>query len=160
LKTFNSDSAMHASLRKTAAGLRAYLMMAVGMTIYSFGWIGCILPAHGVGGGGTGLSLLVSHALGTFWGIDVRIGTVVFILNAVLLAAAGFVVGWRFGVKTIYCIGVQSLVMNLMQKWLPAGDFLQLDNRLLLVILGGLLAGLGVAVCFRHGGSTGASGSS
>ena len=30
--------------------VKEYVLMAVGMLMYSFGWIGCILPAGGVGG--------------------------------------------------------------------------------------------------------------
>lgn len=147
---------MKPTLQSCATVVREYLMMTFGMACYAFGWIGCILPAHGVGGGCTGLALLISSAFRSVAGIDIRIGTLVLLLNALLLLAAGFIIGWRFGIKTIYCIGVLSIMMNLLQEWLPAGeDLLQLDNRLLLVILGGLLVGLGIALCFRNGGSTG-----
>lgn len=40
------------------------------------------------------------------------------------------------------------------QSVLPEGDFLHLE-RILSVILGGILAGIGVAICFMQGGSTG-----
>ena len=33
--------------------VKEYFLMALGMMLYSFGWIGCIMPARGVGGGGT-----------------------------------------------------------------------------------------------------------
>ena len=36
--------------------VKEYILMAVGMLMYSFGWIGCILPAGGVGGGAGGSS--------------------------------------------------------------------------------------------------------
>ena len=55
--------------------------MALGMMLYSFGWIGCIMPARGVGGGAAGLSLVLCHALEQV-GIDIQIGTMVFFLNA------------------------------------------------------------------------------
>ena len=133
--------------------VKEYVLMAVGMLMYSFGWIGCILPAGGVGGGAAGLSLVLCNALSTA-GIDLQIGTMVFIINAVLLLVAGFIVGWNFGVKTIFCVVVISLGMNFWQDVLPEGDFLHLE-RILSVILGGILAGIGVAICFMQGGSTG-----
>ena len=37
--------------------VKEYFLMTVGMIMYSFAWIGCILPAKGVGGGAAGLSL-------------------------------------------------------------------------------------------------------
>ena len=127
--------------------------MALGMLMYSFGWIGCILPARGVGGGAAGMSLVVCHALESA-GINIQIGTMVFLINAVLLLVAGFIVGWNFGIKTIFCVVVIAVGMNFWQSVLPEGDFLHLE-RILAVILGGILAGAGIALCFSQGGSTG-----
>ena len=133
--------------------VKEYFLMTVGMMLYSFGWIGCILPVKGTGGGAAGLSLVVCSALGQI-GVDIQIGTMVFVLNAILLLVAGFIVGWNFGVKTIFCVVVISLGMNFWQDVLPEGDFLHLE-RILAVILGGILAGIGIAMCFAQGGSTG-----
>ncbi|MBQ7856423.1 MAG: YitT family protein [Alistipes sp.] len=136
--------------------LREYLLMTVGMCCYAFGWIGCILPARCTGGGASGLSLLIYY----FSGETISIGTMVLIINAVLLLIAGFIVGWKFGIKTIYCVLVLSLAMSTMQELftMPDGtvrDIFNLDNRLLSAMLGGIFSGIGVAVCFAQGGSTG-----
>ena len=77
-----------------------------------------------------------------------------FLINGVLLLVAGFIIGWNFGVKTVFCVCVISLGLNFWQSVLPEGDFLHLE-RILSVILGGILAGIGVAICFMQGGSTG-----
>lgn len=127
--------------------------MAIGMLLYSFAWVGCIMPVGGTGGGAAGFSLVLCNAL-EYAGLSIQIGTMVFIVNSVLLIIAGFIVGWNFGVKTIYCVVVISLGMNFWQTVLPAGDFLHLE-RILAVILGGILAGIGVAMSFAQGGSTG-----
>jgi len=133
-------------------GIKEYLLMAVGMFLYSFGWIGCILPARCMGGGAGGLSLLIYYAIDG----ALPVGVIIFILNAVLLLIAGFIVGWRFGIKTIYCIVVMSVLMSVLQNVMPADtDIFHLENRLLSAILGGILAGIGVAICFLQGGSTG-----
>lgn len=128
--------------------------MSLGMLLYSFGWIGCILPVDGTGGGAAGLSLVLCNAMQELFGIPVQIGTMVFIINAILLLIAGFIVGWNFGIKTIFSVAVLSVAMNFWQTILPGGDFLHLE-RILAVILGGILAGLGIALCFSQGGSTG-----
>ena len=127
--------------------------MFFGMMMYSFGWIGCVLPANGMGGGAAGLSLVLCTALENL-GLHVQIGTMVFFLNAVLLLVAGFIVGWNFGVKTIFCVLVISVGMNFWQGVLPEGNFLGVDN-LLSIVMGGILAGTGIALCFTQGGSTG-----
>lgn len=130
--------------------------MTVGMFCYAFGWIGCILPAKCVGGGATGLSLLIYY----FTGQTLSIGVLVFIINAILLLIAGFIVGWKFGIKTIFCICILSLAMSTLQEifTLPDGtimDIFKLDDRLLSTIIGGIFSGVGVAMCFSQGGSTG-----
>lgn len=133
--------------------VKEYLLMLAGMLLYSFGWIGCILPAQGVGGGAAGLSMVLCSALQGA-GIDLQIGTMVFLINAVLLLIAGFIVGWNFGLKTIFCVVIISLGMNFWQDVLPEGNFLGIEP-LLSVVLGGILAGTGIAICFSQGGSTG-----
>ena len=134
-------------------GIREYFLMFFGMMMYSFGWIGCVLPANGMGGGAAGLSLVLCTALENL-GMHVQIGTMVFFINAVLLLVAGFIVGWNFGVKTIFCVLVISVGMNFWQGVLPEGNFLGVDN-LLSIVMGGILAGTGIALCFTQGGSTG-----
>lgn len=133
--------------------LKEYFLMFVGMMLYSFGWIGCVLPANGMGGGAAGLSLVLCTGLENI-GLHMQIGTMVFIINALLLFVAGFIVGWNFGIKTIFCVAVISLGMNFWESVLPEGNFLGIDN-LLSVVLGGILAGTGIALCFTQGGSTG-----
>ena len=129
--------------------------MTIGMFIYSFGWIGCILPVGGVGGGAAGFSLIVCHALQHYLGIDLHIGTMVFILNAVLLLIAGFIVGWNFGLKTIYCVVVLSAAMNMWQTVLAGHTIFGNLEHFLVVILGGIIAGIGIALCLQQGGSSG-----
>ncbi|MDE6624152.1 MAG: YitT family protein [Alistipes sp.] len=134
---------------------REYSLMTVGMFIYAFGWIGCILPADGIGGGAAGLSLVLCRAVEAVAGVQVQIGTMVFLINGLLLLVAGFIVGWKFGIKTVFSIFMISVSMNFWESVLPAeGLFAGMEN-LLQVILGGVLAGIGVAICFMQGGSTG-----
>lgn len=146
---------MKISFDKAMTFFREYLLMTVGMFVYSFGWIGCILPARGVGGGAAGLSLILCHALNEYTGIDIQIGTMVFLINGILLLIAGFIVGWNFGIKTIYSVTVLSVAMNFWQTLLNGEPLFAGLENLLVVILGGILAGVGVALCLLQGGSTG-----
>ena len=142
------------TLQSVLKGIKEYILMTFGMFLYSFGWVGCIMPAHGTGGGATGMSLVLSAALHEWFGITLQIGTIAFIINAVLLLFAGFIVGWNFGIKTVFCVTILSVGLNFWSTVLPEGDFLHLE-RILSVILGGILAGTGIAMCFSQGGSTG-----
>jgi len=135
--------------------VKEYLFMTVGMFIYSFGWIGCILPAKGMGGGAAGLSLVLSMAVEKLFGVQISIGDMVFLINGALLVVAGFIVGWKFGIKTIFSIVMITVSMNFWESVLPPEGLFSGMENILLVVLGGILAGIGVAVCFKQGGSTG-----
>ena len=142
-------------MTKVAVGIKEYLLMALGMFMYALGWVGCVIPAGGMGGGATGLSMIFNAIFPA-----ISIGTFVFIINAVLLIVAGFIVGWNFGIKTIYCITVLSVAMDVWGMILPENILAiytqNIDSHnILLVILGAVLAGGGVALSFSQGGSTG-----
>ncbi len=134
--------------------LKEYLIMTLGMCIYSFGWIGCVLPAKSTSGAASGLAIVISTALQNTMGWELKIGTIVLVINVVLLIVAGLVLGWNFGIKTIYCILALSLSMNLWQEVLPADDFLHID-RFLSMVVGGVITGIGVAMAIMQGGSAG-----
>ncbi len=158
------------TLNTAGSAVKEYLLMTVGILFYTFAWIGCILPAHGTGGGATGLSLVITSAVRELTGFEIGIGTMVLAINAILLLIGGMVVGWKFGIKTIFCIVLMSISMNYLQAYLPdalewlkahevisAGSTSIFGNLepLLLVIMGGMLMGLGIFICLRQGGSTG-----
>ena len=142
------------TFRKALVTLKEYTIMTLGMFIYSFGWIGCVLPAKSRGGAASGLAIVISTALHSAYGWEIQIGTIVLAINAVLLVVAGFVLGWNFGLKTIYCIVMLSMSMNMWQSMLPPEDFLHLD-RFLSMVLGGVITGFGVAMAIMQGGSAG-----
>ena len=139
---------------KLLVTLKEYIVMTIGMCLYSFGWIGCVLPAKSTSGAASGLAIVISTALQNTLGWDLKIGTIVLFINVVLLIIAGFVLGWNFGLKTIYCIIVLSMSMNCWQYILPEGNFLGID-RFLSMIVGGVITGIGVAMALMQGGSAG-----
>ncbi|WP_302604399.1 YitT family protein [uncultured Alistipes sp.] len=143
------------STNRFFAGIKEYFLMTVGMFLYAFGWIGCILPADGMGGGAAGLSLVLCMFVEHLFGWQVSIGTMVFMINALLLLVAGFIVGWKFGIKTVFSIIMISVAMNFWESVLPPEGLFSGMENILQVILGGILAGSGVAICFMQGGSTG-----
>lgn len=134
--------------------IKEYLIMTLGMCLYSFGWIGCVLPAKSTSGAASGLAIVISTALQNTLGWDLKIGTIVLFINIVLLIVAGFVLGWNFGIKTIFCIIALSLSMNCWQEILPEGNFLGID-RFLSMVVGGVITGVGVAMAIIQGGSAG-----
>lgn len=150
----NSSTKQQIEQNKILKTIKEYAIMTIGMCIYSFGWIGCVLPAKSTSGAASGLAIVISTALHNTLGWDVKIGTIVLLINVVLLIAAGIILGWNFGIKTIYCILALSMSMNVWQDILPADDFLHID-RLLSMIIGGVITGFGVAITLMQGGSAG-----
>ncbi len=143
------------SSRSILVGFKEYGLMTVGMFCYAFGWLACVLPAGGMGGGAAGLATIINAVIP-----GVTIGTYAFIINVILLLLGGFIVGWKFGIKTIFCIVVMSLMMNIVEMYIPRDTMpnimAEVDaGNLLLVVMGAASCGLGIAVAFMQGGSTG-----
>jgi uncharacterized membrane-anchored protein YitT (DUF2179 family) len=70
------------------------------------------------------------------------------------------IVGWKFGIKTLYCIVMMSIMFNLVDSFLEPDMMVRMLEgvdawRLLLVVLGAASCGVGIAVSFMQGGSTG-----
>ena len=148
------------SSRSILVGIKEYILMTFGMFCYAFGWLLCVLPAGGMGGGAAGLATLINAILPESVTGFLTIGTLVFIINCVLLVLGVIIIGWKFGIKTLYCILMMSVMFNLVESCLPADLMVNMLQgvdawRLLLVVLGAASCGLGIAVSFMQGGSTG-----
>ena len=139
--------------RVTAADVkrevRAYLIMTVGLMMYSFAWTALLVPAEVPGGGVGGVGALVFYATG------IPLGVTYMVVNIFLLALGIWILGPRFGAKTIFGVVCNSFLLTLLQEVLPADLMGLADDKLLSAILGGGIAGAGVGLCFSVGGSTG-----
>ncbi len=153
------------SSRSILVGIKEYLLMTFGMFCYAFGWQMCVLPAGGMGGGAAGLATLINAVLSSvFPGSEfianfVTIGNLIFVINCILLILGVMIVGWKFGIKTLYCILMMSVMFNLVSL-MPADTMVKMvmgvDSwRILLVAMGAASCGIGIAVSFMQGGSTG-----
>lgn len=134
--------------------LKEYSIISIGLLMYSFAWTSILIPADVMGGGASGVGLLVYYATGGANG-GIPLGVTFLIVNAILVAIASMLISLRFGAKTIYAIGFISIAMSVMQGFVPNNILGLADDKLLSVILGGAVAGIGVSVCFAQGGSTG-----
>ena len=156
---------MKISSRDLLVGVKEYLLMTFGMFCYAFGWQMCVLPAGGMGGGAAGLATLTNAVLSSvfpgseFIASFVTIGNLIFVINCILLILGVMIVGWKFGIKTLYCILMMSVMFNLV-SFMPADTMVKMvmgvDSwRILLVAMGAASCGVGIAVSFMQGGSTG-----
>ncbi len=141
---------------KTTIGhtIRDYAMVTLGIMLFVLGWSIFLVPNNLVGGGVTGVSAILQYAT---HGV-IKIGYSYFVVNAALIIAAMFVLGFGFGWKTIYATLLASVGLNLFQDLIPA-DFIQaiaLDNgKLMSTIMGSIMVGVGIGFTMIAGGSTG-----
>lgn len=134
------------SKKQIVGKARDYVMISLGTLIYAFGFSSFILPHEVVIGGVAGISTLL------YFTLNIPIAIASYALNIILLAIAYKVVGKQFVLGTIFGATMISLNMGLC---IPlCGDIFHLDPFLSCVI-GGILAGTGIGICFTHGGSTG-----
>ncbi len=129
--------------------LKEYGLIMLGCMIYAFAWTSIVESADGIGGGASGLALLVQYATGLPMGMGFLI------INAVLVVAAVLIVGANFGAKTIWGIASIALWLNVFGGTLPPDLMGLAEDKLLSAILAGAISGIGVSICFMQGGSTG-----
>ena len=134
--------------------IKEYALITFGMLLYILAWVIFLLPNNMVGGGVSGVSSLIQY----FTHGAIKMGYTYFVINVVLLIIALFVLGNKFGIKTVYAIVIASAGLNLFQELIPAEicQTLAVDNgKLMSSIMGGLLSGVGIGICMSQGGSTG-----
>lgn len=124
-----------------------YIIIALGIAIYAFGFCAFILPYKVVIGGLAGFGTIVYFTTG----IPVAIAQ--FAMNMTLLAIAFKTVGKTFVIRTIYGAVCISLFIGILQPFFP--EPLVKDQPFLSIVIGGLMCGFAVGTAFVHNGSTG-----
>lgn len=131
-----------------------YLMIACGTFLYSVGQVCFMLPYGLTSGGVSGISAIVYYATGT---IEVQV--TYSIINAVFLIVAVIVLGWKFCMKTIWGVVTTTFWLWLFQRIVmdPEGHLPKLigDEAFMACVLGALIQGTGLFLCFSNNGSTG-----
>lgn len=125
---------------------REYSLMTLALAIYVFGWVAFIIPFGFPGGGVAGFASIL------FYGFNIPISYSYFLMNAVLLVIGFAVLGKGFGVKTIYCIIITSLLFEYLPMIPWRSD---IEDKLINAIIGGVFSGIGIGIVFMQGGSTG-----
>lgn len=137
--------------------LRDYLQMLLGTVIYTIGYTTFLLPYKIVSGGVTGISTLIYYMTGF------PVGNTYFIINVGLLLMAMRILGWRYLVRTIIVTLLISGAIGVMQAQLteiaadgtPTLMHILGEQKFMACVIGAFLEGLGLAIIFMAGGSTG-----
>ena len=124
-----------------------YFLMTVGSLIFCMAWTSFLIPNGLASGGLTGLCTIIQYGTG------VPVGWTYPILNAILLVMGFLTLGKGFGMKTIYVIGLTSLLFEV----LP--DFPQMqvmmEEKFLVALVGAAMESVGLGLVLLRGGSSG-----
>ena len=108
-----------------------------------------ITPANLYTGGLTGIAQLIIEFLSAGLGIELSLGTLVFVFNIPILYLAWRSIGKRFAVLSMVAVVIQSVMLEMV----PIGQFS--EDILLNAVFGGVLVGAGIGMILKIGGSTG-----
>ncbi len=133
--------------------LKDYLMITIGLMIYAFAVTCFMLPYQITTGGVTGVSIIIYFATG------LEIQNTYFVINAVLLILAIKVLGWKFCIRTIFAVFTLTFFLWLFQRLFQDADGnlprIVGDQAFMACVIGALLEGFALSVCFLNSGSTG-----
>ena len=132
-----------------------FIVLTVACFIFAFAWEAFMIPNGMSAGGIMGLCTVVQYATGGL----IQAQYSYFAINVLLIIIAVIAMGIGFGFKTIYCIVMSSLAMEIVAS-IPAihsvaGEFFFVKETLLIPIIAGLLEAIGLGLVLRYGASTG-----
>ncbi|MBQ4305761.1 MAG: YitT family protein [Bacteroidales bacterium] len=132
-----------------------YILLTAACFFFAFAWECFMIPNGMSAGGMMGLCTIIQYA--TFGVIPAQYSYIV--INAILIIVAVLAMGIGFGFKTIYCIVVSSLAMQVISG-IPSihsvpGGFFFVQETVLIPIIAGVFEAIGIGLVLRFGGSTG-----
>lgn len=139
--------------------LKDYALISAGVILYAIGVTVFMLPYSLTTGGVAGIASIIYYVTG----VEVQVTYV--IINIILLIIAIKELGIRFCMKTIYAVFLMTFMLWLFQRIIEVPDAahegtmmlpkLIGDESFMACVLGAILCGSGVALCFENNGSTG-----
>jgi uncharacterized membrane-anchored protein YitT (DUF2179 family) len=121
------------------------IIIGVGITALALVWL--LIPNKIAAGGVSGLGIIVYHR----WGIPVALSML--ILNTPLFLFSVWVFGPRYGGKTLFGTVLISIMISFWDTVVRLPPLTR--NPLLAALYGGVIAGVGMGICFRFRGTTG-----
>ena len=132
-----------------------YLALTVACFIFAFCWE-CLMIPNGMSAGGMmGLCTVIQYA--TMGLIPAQYSYIA--INAILIIVAVLAMGIGFGFKTIFCILMSTVAMEILSGMevlhSVEGQFFFVRETILIPILAGVAEAVGIGLVLRYGGSTG-----
>lgn len=130
--------------------IKEYLLITLGVELVVIGVYFFKFPNNFSIGGVTGIAIILS----SLFGDSISTGTVVLVINILLLMVGWFFVDRSFGIKTVYGSVLMSLSLQLLEVVFPMSGPLTSEPMLELAFAVGIPA-VGAAMLFNIGASTG-----
>jgi uncharacterized membrane-anchored protein YitT (DUF2179 family) len=132
--------------------LRELIKNVIGLTIFCFGINFFIEPNHLYTGGILGLSQLLNRFINDLSGSNIYLtGIIYLMINIPLLVTAYFAISKSFCARTIFTVGLQTILLDI----IPIPEKPLVNDLLTNVLLGGTIVGIGMAHILSSTGSTG-----
>ncbi len=143
--------AQNSKIAKKMKFIKEYLIMTLGLGVFVLGWVAFLNPHEITGGGIAGLASVIHYAFNF-----IPISYAKFTIDAILLIFGFIILGKGFGIKTIYCVAMSFVLFQFMPQ-IPGITSLSagIQDNLINSLIGGALSGIGIAIIFTQGGSTG-----
>ena len=139
---------------KIGREINDYVMITIGLVLYSISWAVFMLPYEITTGGVSGISAIIFYATG----IEMQVSY--FVINVASLIVALKILGPKFSIKTIYAIFALTFLLWLFQELLKKDDgtlprLLGECQDFMACVIGASLLGFSMGLIFTHNGSTG-----
>lgn len=128
-----------------------YIYIFTGTLLYAIGTAFLLLPYKLTTGGVAGIGTLIFYSTGF------EVQNTYLIINLLLLVFAVKELGWRFCLRTIFAVLSLTFQLWAMQRLyeLAGSPKLVGDELFMACLIGAIMEGSGLALCFMSGGSTG-----
>jgi len=133
------------------SALRDCLLLTIGGLLLAVNLNLFLAPSNIAPGGVSGTAIIINEFTG--W----PLGLTMLLLNVPLVILGFRYLGrFRFLIRTVYVMLLYNLGADLLARWIPSGGIT--DDLLLNALYGGVVAGIGVGLVYRGGGTTAGTG--
>ena len=125
---------------------RDYIVILIGLVLYSVGLTGFLIPYQVVTGGLGGVSLLIKYSTG----IPLWLSFIVF--NSILLIFAWFILGRKYVYSTLFSTFALAGILNITETHITEAF---VTNETMSILVGAVICGIGLGMVLSANSSTG-----
>lgn len=125
---------------------RDFIVIILGLVLYSIGLTGFLIPFEVVTGGLGGVSLLIKYGTG------IPLWLTFIVINSVLLVLAWFILGKSYVLKTVFSTFALSGILSIAETHITEAF---VTNETMSILVGAVMCGIGLGMVLSVNSSTG-----